>query len=65
MNHLQSRDRLTDTEQTRGCLGGVGEGLGVGVQRCKLLHVEWISSGVLLYSTDNHIQSAEIDHDGK
>ena len=28
-----------------------------GVSRCKLLHLEWISSKVLLYSTGNYIQS--------
>ena len=24
-----------------------------GVKRCKLLHLEWISNGILLYSTGN------------
>ena len=45
-------------EQTCGCQGG-GEGSGVdrefGVNRCKLLHLEWISEEVLLYSTGNYI----------
>ena len=31
-----------------------------GVNRCKLLHLEWISIEVLLYSTGNSIQSLEI-----
>ena len=51
-------------EQTCGCQG-VGGGLGAGVcrgsgmdweseiSRCKLLHLEWISNKVLLYSTGN------------
>ena len=28
-----------------------------GVSRCKVLHVEWISNEVLLYSIGNYIQS--------
>ena len=36
-----------------------------GVGRCKLLHLEWISNEVLLYSKRNYIQSLGIDHDGK
>ena len=35
------------------------------VSRCKLLHLEWISSEVLLYSVGNYIQALEIDHDGR
>ena len=35
-----------------------------GVGRCKLLHVEWISNEVLLYSIGKYIQSLGIDHDG-
>ena len=48
---------------------GEGEGSGMdkefGVGRCKLLHLEWISTEVLLYSTGNYIQSLGIDHDGR
>ena len=36
-----------------------------GVSRYKLLHLEWISNEVLLYSTGNYIQSLWTDHDGK
>ena len=36
-----------------------------GVSRCKLLHLEWKSNEVLLYSTGNYIQSPGIDYDGK
>ena len=36
-----------------------------GVSRCKLLHLEWISDEVLLYSRWNYIQSLGIDHDGR
>ena len=36
-----------------------------GVNRCKLLHLEWISNEVLLYSRGNNIQSLGIEHDGR
>ena len=36
-----------------------------GVRRCKLLHLEWVSKKVLLYSTGNYIQSLGIKHNGK
>ena len=34
-----------------------------GVNRCKLLHLDWISNEILLYSTGNWIQSPGIEHD--
>ena len=47
-------------EQTCGCQGG-GGGSGMDeefrVNRCKLLHLEWINNEVLLYSPGNCIQS--------
>ena len=55
-------------EQTCGCQVGDEEGRTdweFGVSRCKLLHLEWISNEILLYSTGNYIQSPGIDHDGK
>ena len=55
-------------EQTCGCQGGGGwgrEGLGVWVDRCKLLHLEWINSKVLMYSTGNNIHYPVIKHNGK
>ena len=36
-----------------------------GVRRCKLFHLEWIGSEVLLYSTGNYSQSLGIDQDGR
>ena len=36
-----------------------------GVNRCKQLHLEWISNEILLYSTGNCIQYPGIDHNGK
>ena len=53
-------------EQTCGFQGGRGGSARdweFGVSRCKLLHLEWISNEVLLYSTGNYIQSLGIDHD--
>ena len=36
-----------------------------GASTCKLLHLEWISNELLLYSTGNYTQSLGIDHDGR
>ena len=36
-----------------------------GVYRCKLLHLEWISNEILLYSTGNYVQSLGIEHGGR
>ena len=55
-------------EQTFGCQWEAGEGgrdWEFGLSRCQLLHLEWGSSEVLLYSTGNYIQSLGIDHDGR
>ena len=35
------------------------------VSRCKLLHLEWINSKVLLHSTGNYIQCPVINHTRK
>ena len=35
--------------------GGSGMGWESGVNRCKLLHLEWASNEILLYSTGNYI----------
>ena len=45
-------------------LGGATEWEG-GVSRCKLLYIEWINNKILLYSTENYIQYAMINHNGK
>ena len=54
-------------EHTYGCQGG-GGGRGMdwefGVDRCKLLHLEWTGNEILLYSTGNYIQSLVMEHDG-
>ena len=45
-------------EETCGCQGGGGRSRmdwESGVNRCKLLYLEWISNEILLYSTGNNI----------
>ena len=53
-------------EQTCGCQGGK-EGSGMdwefGVNRCRLLPLEWISNEILLSSTGNHVQSLTMEQD--
>ena len=34
------------------------------VSRCNQLHLEWMASEVLLYGTENCVQSLGIEHDG-
>ena len=55
-------------EQICGCRGKEG-GRGMDgelrVGRCKLSHLEWISSEVLLYSTGTYISSLGLEHDGR
>ena len=34
-----------------------------GVNRCKSLHLEWISNEILLYSPENYIWSLMMEHD--
>ena len=65
-NYLQNRNRLTDiknrlvvAKEGRGWRNGMdGDS---GVNRCKLLHLEWISNEVQLYSTGNCTQFLGID----
>ena len=45
--------------------GGSGMDWVFEVSRCKLLHLEWISNEILLYSTGNYIQSLVIENDGR
>ena len=36
-----------------------------GINKCKLIYIEWINNKVLLYSTGNYIQYPVISHNGK
>ena len=45
--------------------GGSGMDGDVGVGRCKLLHLEWISIEVLMYSPRSYVQSLGIDLAGR
>ena len=45
------------------CVGGRME-WEVGVNRYKLLYIEWMNNKVLLYSTENYIQFPMINHNG-
>ena len=60
------RNRLTDIENrlvvAKGEEGGRGTDWEFGVGRCKLLHLEWINSKVLLCSTGNYIQYPVVNH---
>ena len=53
-------------EQTCGCQqgwGGSGVDWELGVNRYKLLPLEWISNEILLCSTGNYVQSLMLEHD--
>ena len=54
-------NRLVDA---KGEVGGSGMNLEFGVSRRKLLHLEWVSNEILLYSTGNYIYSLVMEHDG-
>ena len=66
---IKTWEVCTDIENRFVVAKGSGKGSGMdgefGVSRCKLIHLEWLSNEVLLYSTGNYIQSLGIDHDGR
>ena len=45
--------------------GGGGIDWEFGINRCKLLYIEWINNKFLLYSTRNYIQYPVINCNGK
>ena len=66
-NNLENRIDHGHVGHTCDCQGGGGEsGMDwkFGVNRCKLLHLEWISNKILLYSPGNYIWSLMMEHDG-
>ena len=48
-------NRLVVAKREGGGSGGSGMDGESGVNRCKLLHLEWISNEILLHSTGNYI----------
>ena len=63
----QNRNRLRYREHTCSCQGR-GQGRmdwKVGVNRCKVLYIQWINNKVLLYCTEKLIQYPVINHNGK
>ena len=69
MNLPTKQKQITDMETQLVVARGKGEGNGMdgefGVGRCKLLHLEWISNEVQLFSTGDSVQSLGLEHDGK
>ena len=69
MNLSTKQKQITGIENilvvAKGEWGGSGMDGEFGFGRCKLLHLEWISYEVLLYSTGNYIQSLGIDQNGR
>ena len=69
MNLSTNKSRLRDIENRFVVAKAEGGESGMdwesGVRRCKLLHLKWINSKVLLCSRGNYIQFPGIDYDGK
>ena len=65
--NLSTEKKAMDLEDRLVAAKGEGEGVGMdwefGVNRCKLLPLEWISNGILLYSTGNYVWSLVMEHD--
>ena len=47
------------------CPGDITDPVALQWELLKLLHLEWISNDILLYSTGNYTQSLGIDHNGR
>ena len=69
MNLSTKQKQIMDMESRLVVTSGDGVGSGMDwelrVDRCKLLHLQWISNGVLLYSTESDVQSLRVGHDGR
>ena len=67
--NLSTEKKIMDLE-TCGCQGGGGGGGSgmdweFGLNRCRLLPLEWISNEILLYSTRTYVLSLMMDHDNR
>ena len=60
--------QITDLENRLVFAKEKGEGSGMdgefGVGVCKLLHLEWINN-MVLYTTENYVQSLGLEYDGR
>ena len=69
LTFLQNGNRLTDLENRLVLAKGERSGRGMnwesGISRCKLLHVVWINTKVLLQSPGSYSQYPVINHNGK
>ena len=65
---LSTGKKLMDLEKRFAVAKEEGEGVGwtgsLGLIDA-LLHLEWVRSEILLYSTENYIQSLVMEHDGR
>ena len=60
--NFSTEEKLMDLENR--LVVAKGEDWESGVNKCKLLHLEYISNEILLYSTGNYIYSLMMEHDG-
>ena len=62
--NLSTEKKILDMENRLVVAKGWGEwdGLGIWDNRCKLLPLEWISNGILLYNTGNYVCSLVMEH---
>ena len=65
--NLSTEKKIMDLENSLCCYQGGGEESGMdwelGVNRCRLLPLEWISNEILLCSTGNYVWSLMMEHD--
>jgi len=66
---MRNRNRLTDIGNRLVVANGEKwwgrMGWEFGINRCKLLYIEWIKHKLLVYSTENYIQYPVINHNRK
>ena len=65
--NLSTEKKIMDLENRLVVAKGEEEGVGwigeLGVNRCRLLPLEWISNEMLLCSTGNYVWSLMMEHD--
>ena len=65
--HSTKQKQITDMQSRLVFARGEGGGWtgSLGLVDMKNYHLEWISIGVLLYSTGKYVQSLGLEHDGR